>query len=460
MKKPPLQDVIVMRDIHRTGEVRDVRPRLQVDSEPRHTTIPARRSPVFVEREPQVERHEYRDNSFYEEGEGKSRTWLWAALIVGVTLVGSAFALSLAFSGATVTVYPRQETLVAETSFTVSTQGAQADLSAPMVTLERTAVREVVAQSEVQVEERASGKITVYNAYSKSPQRLIKNTRFEAEDGKVYRIRESIEVPGRKDDETPGSLDVTVYAEEPGEAYNHAPGAFSVPGFVDYPQEGKIYARANTEITGGFVGTKRTVLEKDRIASYEALETQLRDELRAALAEEGALPEGAWIDPDTVFFEFSPLPDEIAEGENVRLSLSGKVHAVAFDAQAFDRLVAERTIVGFVDAPIQITNRNDLSVVVQAQEEGTTTARLAWELGTYTVLVSGKTSFLWQVDPVALTNSLLGIEKSLVVDGLSEDMRAEYPGVDRIHVVSRPFWKRVLPSQPDDITLTVQSLDD
>ncbi len=460
MKKPPLQDVIVMRNVHRTDDARDVRPRVQTDSELRHTTVPARRTPVFVERESQVERREYRDDSLSEFGEKKSHTWLWVVLVVGVALVGSAFALSLAFSGATVTVYPRQETLVADTSFTVSTQGAQADFFAPMVTIERTAVREVVAQSEVQVEERASGKITVYNAYSKTPQRLIKNTRFEAEDGKVYRIRESIEVPGRKDDETPGSVDVTVYAEEPGEEYNHAPGAFSVPGFVDYPQEGKIYARADTEITGGFLGAKRTVLEKDRIASYEALETQLRDELRAALTEEGSLPEGAWVDPDTVFFEFSPLPDEVAEGENVRLSLSGKVHTIAFDTKAFDRVIAGRTIVGFVDAPIEITNRNDLSVVVQVQEEGTTTARLAWEVGTYTVIVSGKASFLWQIDDVAFKNSLLGAEKSAVADGLSEDMRAAYPGIDRVHVVSRPFWKKVLPSKPDDITLTVQSLDD
>ena len=38
------------------------------------------------------------------------------------------------------------------------------------------------------VEAKASGKITVYNNYDGNDQKLIKNTRFETSDGKIYRL--------------------------------------------------------------------------------------------------------------------------------------------------------------------------------------------------------------------------------------------------------------------------------
>lgn len=458
MKKPPLQDVIVMRGVQRTG-VHDVRNHLTHEVERHSSAIPPRR-PMPITRERDRDSREFRDHRPEERyspvSDERKTPWIAIALMSGAALAGGAFALSLFFSGATVTAYPKRDTVIADTVFTASTNGMPADMTASIVTIERTAVREVAAQSETQVDERASGLITVYNEYSKTPQRLIKNTRFEAEDGKIYKIRESIEVPGQQADGTPGALEVTVYAEEPGDSYNRGPGSFSIPGFEKRPQEGKVYARSSGNMTGGFVGVKRVVLEKDRLTGYEALETQLRDELRSALLEPGSVSESSWVDPDAVFYEFNQLPDEIAEGENVRLSLSGKVHAVAFDRSALDKFIAMRVVPGFVDSPLEITNRSELSIVVEPQVLGTSSPALTpWQNGLYTVSLTGRAELLWQVDAAALVQSLLGIDKSLVENGMSEELRAEHPGVDRLHVVSRPFWKSSLPESVDAIELTV-----
>ena len=51
------------------------------------------------------------------------------------------------------------------------------------------------------MERKASGQIIVYNAYNDNNQKLIKNTRFETPDGKIYRIQASIIVPGTKVEE-------------------------------------------------------------------------------------------------------------------------------------------------------------------------------------------------------------------------------------------------------------------
>ena len=78
-------------------------------------------------------------------------------------------------------------------------------------------------------DERATGVIVVYNAYSAAPQRLIKNTRFATEDGKIFRAKDSIVVPGTTIENgkiIPGSVEAIVVADEPGEAYN-----FQTPEF-------------------------------------------------------------------------------------------------------------------------------------------------------------------------------------------------------------------------------------
>ena len=72
---------------------------------------------------------------------------------------------------------------------------------------------------EEAVEVKASGKIMVYNNFSSEPQRLIIRTRFETKEGLIYRIPESIVVPGKTVKmgwETPGSKEIGVFADEPG----------------------------------------------------------------------------------------------------------------------------------------------------------------------------------------------------------------------------------------------------
>ena len=81
----------------------------------------------------------------------------------------------------------------------------------------------VPTTGEEAVEVKASGKIMVYNNFSSEPQRLIIRTRFETKEGLIYRIPESIVVPGKtvkNGVETPGSKEIGVFADEPGDKYN------------------------------------------------------------------------------------------------------------------------------------------------------------------------------------------------------------------------------------------------
>lgn len=98
---------------------------------------------------------------------------------------------------------------------------------------------------------RAFGVVVIYNE-SGSPQRLIKSTRLQSSDGKIFRItQESVTIPAQAN-EIPGTLEVTVFAEKTGAVYNIPPTVFKIPGFTNDPRYNQIYGRSNKPMSGGF----------------------------------------------------------------------------------------------------------------------------------------------------------------------------------------------------------------
>ena len=457
MRKPPLQDVIVMhendrRPPHNTNSIRQ-RPPSHRPVEPHRTHKREESRP----REEAVTENPF-EGRFAPKQPSAQKRWLIIAVVVSAVVVLTAVLLSLLFAGAVVTVYPKQDTIVTSATFSTSEDEEPGALPFTRMTLERTAVQEVTALNEEEVEERARGTITIYNDYSESPQRLIKNTRFQAEDGKIYRTRESVEVPG-KNGTTPGSIETTVFAEEPGDAYNRGPSEFSVPGFVGLPQEGKVYGRSTGNMTEGFVGIRRTVEEADRMRAIESIESQLRDELLAEIAQSGDIPEGKVVFDETVFFEFSPLPDEVAQTDKVRLSLSGKVHAVLFDKEAFASRVAELTIGSYQGSPIRIDNMDDLSVSLTPIHSEDTQQGEPWEATSYTTEVNGKTKFVWEYDEDKFVQDLLGKDKTALDAPARTGILEMHPGIDHTSATIRPFWLSSFPDDPEDITV-ITKLDE
>jgi hypothetical protein len=401
----------------------------------------------------------------------EDRRWLYIALGIGALVVASSFALSFMFAGATVTAFPKQDTIVVNTSFLARTEGTEGALPFEQVVLERTKEKAVPALAEQQVDERATGNITIYNEYSETPQRLIKNTRFQSEDGKIFRIRESVEVPGKTGDTKPGTIEVAVFAEEPGDAYNLEPGSFTIPGFVGLPQEGKVYAKSSTAFANGFSGVRRTIAESDRRATLEELERELRDLLLATAFEPGNKPDGYYLFKEAVFFEFNPLPDTIVEEDKVTLSLSGKIHGMLFKEDAFAKRLAELTIASYKGSSIRLDNPYDLSVKVapatgdtetpaegeeEADEEESTGVEPAWQATAYTVSVQGKAQFIWEFDASRLASDLVGKEKSILDVPANDGILQAYPGIDRIHATVRPFWKKTFPDSTEDIVVLTE----
>ena len=154
------------------------------------------------------------------------------------------------------TITPKQNKTLVDAQFVAALDAGVGELTYEIMTIEKTDSKKIVAAGREEIEEKASGKIVIFNDFNTSSQRLIKNTRFETPEGLIYRINRSIVVPGQKTEDgekVPGSIEVTVYADEAGDKFNISLTDFTVPGFKGSPRFEKFYARSKTPMAGGFI---------------------------------------------------------------------------------------------------------------------------------------------------------------------------------------------------------------
>lgn len=117
---------------------------------------------------------------------------------------------------------------------------------------------------------KTSGTILISNEYSSEAQTLVATTRFEAEDGKIYRIPKAVTVPGN------GSVQAEVVADGSGEEYNKESAVFTIPGFKGSDKFAKFSAKTVTALTGGTGDTAstQTTLGVFIVADQETLKSQ------------------------------------------------------------------------------------------------------------------------------------------------------------------------------------------
>ncbi|MEK7635996.1 MAG: hypothetical protein AAB405_02815 [Patescibacteria group bacterium] len=143
------------------------------------------------------------------------------------------------------------------------------------------------ARGKKYVERKAIGEITIYNSYSSQSQILIKDTRFESPDGKIFYLDKKITVPGAKINEgkiMPSSIKATVTAERAGEEYNIGPvEKFTLTGFKNTSKYKGFYAVSGDSMKGGLVGNVFFPTEDDIKAAREKTAAQLLDSISTFL---------------------------------------------------------------------------------------------------------------------------------------------------------------------------------
>ena len=209
-------------------------------------------------------------------------------ILITITVLVLILITYIALPGATISITPKSNTI------TVTANVVLADSNANQAYLD-THPTDVIASFPVDVTaqktityfttgqkfegKNANGTITIINA-SNREWPLIEQTRFQTNDGLVFRIQQSVTIPAATLSD-PGKLDVYVVADELdvngqiiGDRGNIEPASFFLPGLSEDNRK-KLYAESHSAFTGGETITHKMVSAEDLEAAKGKMQTEL-----------------------------------------------------------------------------------------------------------------------------------------------------------------------------------------
>ena len=375
----------------------------------------------------------------------RKRVFVTASLGVVIILIG--FFTNVLLGGAEITVYPKSRDVSVQSEFTTYANPKAGELAYELLSIDVTGERQVKANGKEQVSTRAEGKIFVYNAKSTSPQRLIKNTRFENSNGLIYRIKESIEVPGvtkdAKGNTVPGSVVADVFADSPGEKYNIEPSRFTVPGLKDTEQYDSVYGESTTAFTGGFEGEKYLIEESELDTAKQALHVELRDKLISRLKEEK--PAGFVVYEGAVNFVYESLPSTEYGDSLATIKEKVTLNIPIFKDTEFAKYIAEKSIPEYTNEDVSLFD--PYSLTFSYSEASSTQGNIA-TAETLTFLLKGSTKVVWLFDELELKNKLISTKKNTATA-----IFGTYGSISHAQAEIRPFWSNSFPDSTDKIKI-------
>lgn len=345
-----------------------VRPELSPQARPLSESVPVdprlRRQPVEDRREKytagqeeEKRREEKLENFFYSNnfsgadeddeeekgGEKKGRgslakiSWVFLAVVV---FAGLSFAAYRFIPEATVTLFVKKEVRTADTEVLADVNLESLDYEksafpAKLLEFEEEFAKSFSSSGTKNVSNRkAKGKISIYNEFSSAPQTLVATTRFLSEDEKLFRLVQTVVVPGTTkvgDEIKPGVVEAEVVADEAGEQYNIGPAKFSIPGFKNSGNEkyAKIYGRSSAAMTGGGDGNEdvKVISEKDINDAKDGFSLEINNLMKAKIKdsiESGMVVLDDAISVDEPVFLVSNAVGDVADNFEIKIKAKGR----------------------------------------------------------------------------------------------------------------------------------------
>ncbi len=299
------------------------------------------------------------------------------------------------------------------------------------------------ASGKKQVSKKSNGKITIYNAYSSEPQKLVSTTRFMTPDGKIFRLTQTIVVPGAKIVDgkiVSSSIESGIIADKAGVEYNIVGNIrFTIPGFKGTPRYEGFYAEAKGDISGGFIGEIAYPTEEDiRLAKIE-ISKALGDATKVAVLEK--IPKEFKMVENSFFFNI------VKQTVNSEANEQGQFTIFA---------EAENTVMAFLEDDI----RNSLSArvkneigenhIIKTDKLSYGLARVDLAVGRMTFPIDYKAILARKIDNESL--------KSQFYNKSEKDLKAlllSMPGLESAEINLWPRWVRRVPNRSDKVVVIV-----
>jgi hypothetical protein len=243
--------------------------------------------------------------------------------------------LSFKFSKAEIKIWPKTEDLKLNEKLIVDTKAGSIDsknkiIPGKIFEFEETFSDDFPASGEVL--KKAEGIIRLFNEYNTQDEVWKEGTRFVSSDGKLFKSKDKISVPGAKikDGKIEASfVDVPVIADKGGEEYNIGPSDFSIVAFKGTPRYFKYYGKSFQPMKGG--GKSYQVTKEDLEKAERTLIERGKEKAKEILKEK--IPTDFSFSDDAIEIEVLEKNSSVKEGEEVEkfnFKVKVKIKTIAF----------------------------------------------------------------------------------------------------------------------------------
>ncbi|MBI4994771.1 hypothetical protein HZC21_03965 [Candidatus Peregrinibacteria bacterium] len=315
----------------------------------------------------------------------------------------------------------------------------------------------------------ASGIITVINL-SSNPWDLVAKTRFQTEDGIIFRLINNVRVPAAKGNE-PGTLAVQVTADEfdangqvVGERGNIPSSKFFLPGLKNEENKRKLYGESKNPMTGGITSVTKIITKNDVEAAMNKVKTLIAKEAVQDLKnylEEQNLVKKTYLSvlADRHVIKVSEptitATDDLTgkEADQFELNVTYSASGIAFDRNQLNNMLKER-LTNRVDPDKKIVqiNENDLSYKFLDEDENGGKVRLT---------VTIRAIQIYELDPEKenghrflkkITDHILGLR----VKEASNYLQQQTDEIAKVEIKLWPVWAPTIPNIADNIKFVIK----
>ena len=372
-------------------------------------------------------------------------------LFIVSSLVGGGFFLYFVLPKAEISIETKKEPVNFETEITADKGVGSVDkengiIPAQAFQIEVEDSRTFPSTGEKDVSEKARGKIIIYNQYSSSEQTLVKTTRLRSENGKIFRLTDTVIIPGATIEEgkiVPNSREVYVEADEPGEAYNIGPAKFTIPGLEGTPKYTGFYGESTSAMTGGAKGKMKVATQGDIDGATQIVSLELKNK-----AEEEFIKK---IPAELKLLESSQILEIIESTSSLKADQPGKEFTIKVKARAWGMAFKEEDVIAVVKESIDSKISADKFLIPTTIKLNYGKSKIDTNQSKATFSCQVEAEAGWNIDENKLKNDLAGKNEIDVRQYLSS--LAE---VDVAKVVFWPFWVKKIPSNKNKIKITIE----
>ncbi|HNW71811.1 MAG TPA: hypothetical protein PKZ36_02040 [Candidatus Paceibacterota bacterium] len=383
------------------------------------------------------------DNFDDKKDKGGQKYGLWFVALISIVVLF--FAVSFLFSSAQITINPKTKDVFLNKNFSASKSLKDDYLLYNSVIIPGEESKTVKAGEEKDYVQPATGSVLLYNSFSTSSQDLSIDTRLEGSNGKIYKTKSKVTIPGMTKSGTPGKISVDIYASEPGEEYNSSPLDFKILGFKGTSKYSKFYGRSVGEIAGGLKGKARQLSDEEKEKAINSLKDTLLEKLFKKAKDQ--TPE------DFVFFKnanFLNIEEQkigaTSKDGDVTITIKGTFYGLLFNKEEISKKITDSVLNDEEKGnDIYISNISNLDFSVENKD-----ILLFTEATEMNFKLKGDMKIVWNVDSSQIILDVLGKSKKQFSQILSE-----YTNIESADLVVKPIWKRSFPEKTKDIKVKI-----